>query len=107
MASNHYQFTNKATEDLHELLNYISDVICNPTAAKLIFEHIFKKLDTLCSFLESCPVVDNDFIKTRDVRKAIVDNYLMYYVYDRENKIIIVLRIVYARRDVSEILKNY
>ena len=106
MDSKNYQFTSKANEDLDEILNYFSNELSSPMAAKNFFVHIFESLDRLCLFPESCPLVDNEFIKRKDIRKSVIDNYILYYIYDKENSLIIVLRIVYGRRDINKILKS-
>ena len=106
MDSNHYEFTLKASEDLDEILNYISKDLCNQEAAKKFFNHLFADLDRLCLFPESCPLVDNEFIKRKDIRKSVIDNYLLYYSYDKEKALITILRIVYGKRNVFDIIYN-
>ncbi len=105
MASSRYIFTNKAIEDLDSILGYIYGVLCNPKAAKDFYDDVFKSLDNLTSYPESFPLVDNEFISRKDVRKLPIDNYVLYYTYDSKKAIISVLRIVYARRDIDELLK--
>ena len=39
-----------------------------------------------------------------DVRKKLVGNYIMYYLPSKEDKIIYVLRIIYGKRNMDEIL---
>lgn len=105
MASNAFQFTDAAKEDLDNTLSYISKELCNPIAAKNLFEKIEKKIDMICDFPESCPVVENEFVVRKDIRKSIVDNYIIYYIFEEDKKIISILRIVYGRRNLDEILK--
>lgn len=107
MGSSRYQFTNKAKEDLDMIINYISNNLCNPSAAKSFFEHLFDYLDNLCLFPESCPLVENEFIKRKDIRKSVIDNYILYYFYDKDDSIIFVLRIVYGKMSINEILKTF
>ena len=57
-------------------------------------------------FPESCTLVENEFVKRKDIRKSVIDHFLMYYVYDTDSSAIIVLRLVYGRRDLNEILKS-
>lgn len=106
MVSNHYEFTKKAEEDLDSILNYIAMELSNPSSAKLFFDQVFNDLDRLCSFPKSCPVVNNDFLKINNIRKLIINNFLLYYIFDESNLKIIVLRIVYGKRNNNEIFKN-
>lgn len=58
------------------------------------------------SFPESGSPVVNEFVPTTEVRKKLVANYIMYYLPDSSEKMIFVLRIVYGRRNVDEILRQ-
>lgn len=58
------------------------------------------------SFPESGSPVVNEFVLTTEVRKKLVANYIMYYLPDSSEKMIFVLRIVYGRRNVDEILRQ-
>ena len=107
MASNRYIFTSWAREDLDSILTYIFRVLGNPPAAKDFYNHVFKHLENLCSYPECFPLIENEFVKREDIRKIPIDNYVLYYTYDKEKSIISVLRIVYARRDIDEILKRF
>ena len=40
------------------------------------------------------------------IRKKVVGNYLLYYRADKERKTVWLLRIVYGRRDMDEVLKH-
>jgi len=99
MASNSFVFTEKASKDLEEILNYISVELANFMAAKLLFENIEKTVNLLCVFPESGNAVKNEYIIGQNVRKIAVNNYLLYYLYDSIKKCIIILRIVYVRRN--------
>ena len=105
MASNSFQFTDIATEDLDNTLSYISKELCNPVAAKNLFVKIEETIDRICDFPESCPVVENDYVVSKDIRKAVIDNYIMYYLFQEDKRLVSILRIVYGRRNLDEILK--
>jgi len=97
-----YKFTQKASEDLDDVLNYISVNLCNHLAANDLFNHIFKTIDNIINFPLIYPIISNEFIRRKDVRKAIVDNYNLYYIV--ENNIIYVLRIIYNKRGLTKII---
>lgn len=105
MASNSFQFTDIAKEDLDNTLSYISKELCNPAAAKNLFVKIEEAIDRICDFPESCPVVENDYVVSKDIRKAVIDNYIMYYLFQEDKRLVSILRIVYGRRNLDEILK--
>ena len=106
MASNGYKLTEIARRDLDETLDYISNVLFNPIAARDFFDKITEMIDTICAFPESCPIVENDFVVKTDIRKAFVGNYIMYYSFDKFEHMVWIIRIVYGRRNLEEILRS-
>ena len=58
------------------------------------------------AFPESGSLVHNEFLQVENVRKKLVENYIMYYLPDMGEKIIYILRIVYGKRNMDEILKK-
>ncbi len=93
-----FKFTDKAENDLDEILNYISNKLCNFQAAN----DLFKTIDNIIAFPLSYPLLENEYVRNRNTRKAIIDNYNLYYVI--ESNIIVVLRIIYNKRDLSELI---
>ena len=97
-----FKFTDKAENDLDEILNYISNKLCNFQAANDLFNIIFKTIDNIIASPLSYPLLENEYVRNRNTRKAIIDNYNLYYVI--ESNIIVVLRIIYNKRDLSELI---
>lgn len=101
-----YRFTKKAEQDLDEILNYISVDLVNPAAAQNLGRKIFEKIDMIRMFSDSGTPVDNEFLADKTVRKLSVDNYVIYYKTYYEEKVISIIRIVYGKRNLDEILKT-
>ena len=57
-----YRFTEKAEQDLDEILHYISVDLVNPTAAQNLGRKIFEKIDMVRIFPESGAPIDNEFL---------------------------------------------
>ena len=106
MVSNSFVFTNTANRELNDILFYIAVKLKNPIAAKNFFEKLNKKISYLCLFPESCPRLDNDLVVNINARKAFVGNYIVYYLFDTSNNMVVILRIVYAKRNLNEIIKE-
>ncbi|MDE5667848.1 MAG: type II toxin-antitoxin system RelE/ParE family toxin [Clostridia bacterium] len=101
-----YYFTQKAVNDIEDMLNYISVELCNPTAAKELNSEIFKNIEELSNFPDMGLLVENEYLADKSVRRILVNNYTIFYkVFDEEGKIYI-LRIVYAKRNFNEILSS-
>ena len=101
-----YSFTEKAEQDFDEILRYISFDLANPIAAQNLGRKIFEKIDIVRSFPESCAIVENEFLSDKTVRKLLVDNYIIYYKANHDEKIITIIRIVYGKRNLDEIIKT-
>lgn len=101
-----YRFTEKAGQDLDEILRFISVDLVNPTAAQNLGRKVFEKIDVVRAFPDSGAPVDNEFLADKTVRKLSVDNYVIYYKAHYEEKVISIIRIVYGKRNLDEILKT-
>ena len=97
-----YVFTKKSSTDLDNILNYISTNLCNNIAANNLFNNIFTTIDNIVTYPLSYPIVSNEYVRRKDVRKAVIDNYNLYFIV--KDSIIYVLRIIYNKRDLSELL---
>ncbi len=101
-----YFFTQKAESDLEDILQYIAVELANPQAASDFADTVQKKIDEIRLFPESGSLVANEFLINANVRKKSVGNYIMYYLPDLLKKRILVLRIVYGKRNMDEILRR-
>jgi plasmid stabilization system protein ParE len=101
-----YRFTEKAAKDLDDILRYISVDLSNPIAAQNFGKRVFEKIDLVRSFPLSCERVSNEFLDDNSIFKMLVDNYIIYYKVHFDEKIISILRVVYGKRNLDEILKT-
>lgn len=101
-----FRFTEKAVQDFDEILHYITVDLASPIAAQNLGKKIFEKIDCARSFPDSGAPVDNEFLGYKTVRKLLVDNYIIYYKAHNDEKIISIVRIVYGKRNLDEILRN-
>lgn len=106
MVSNTYKFTETAKIDLDNILHYVSIKLFNFEATKQLFEKVVETIDNICAFPESNPVINNEYLNRQDIRKAIINNYIMYYIFQKDVSNVLILRIVYGKRNLEEILKD-
>lgn len=100
-----YRLTQKANADLDDIVGYIAVELANPTAASHFADKLQEAIEEACSFPENGSFVINEFVPNTEVRKKLVGNYMMYYLPDSNEKMIFILRIVYGRRNMDEILR--
>lgn len=101
-----YQLTQKADADLDGIVEYIAVKLANPKVASDFVNKLKDVIEEAWDFPESGALVVNEFISDMQVRKKLVGNYILYYLPDFTNKIIFVLRIVYGRQNMDEILRK-
>lgn len=101
-----YFFTRKAEGDLEDTVRYIAVELANPQAASDFADALQKNIDEICLFPKSGSLVANEFLANANVRKKSIGNYIMYYLPDFLKKRILVLRIVYGKRNIDEILRR-
>ena len=99
-------FVEHAITDLQNILDYISVNLSNPQAAKLFYEKINEAIELICDFPYSHQVYQSSFVHSENIRIANVDNYSMSYEIDEQNKSVAILRIIYSKRNLEELLKS-
>ena len=108
MASKKYGYviTETAEADTDETFEYIAGDLANPYAASDFADELEKKIDEICKAPKTGRLVENEYLKRNDVRRILVGNYIVYYIIDDEARNIVILRLVYGKRDQDEILKS-
>lgn len=106
MASNSYRFTPQAKFDIEQAITYIIKEFDDKNAAKKLYDNLFNAIERIRLFPESCEAVDNTLIKNKNVRRALVGNYLLFYLYNQAKSEIVVLRFIYGKRSLLELLKE-
>lgn len=107
MTSNYqYHFTKKAKSDLDEILSYISVKLSNPDAASSFLKDVQTVIASICSVPKIGRMVENEFLPDKEIRKSLVGNYVLYYLPDAAEMTISILRILYGRRNLDELVRE-
>ena len=93
-----------AQKDIESIYNYICNNLVNKEAAVKLLNKINKKFDSIALFPKSAPLINNDYVKNKNIRKLLIDNYIAFYEVDDKNKEIRVIRIMYGMQNYIEIL---
>lgn len=106
MASERYSYlmTEAALSDAEEAIDYISNELCNPEAASSFADELEEKLEEICRTPKAGRPVQNPYLRRSDVRRFLVKNYTAYYIINEDK--IIVLRIVYSKRNQDTVLRD-
>lgn len=93
-----------AEQDLNAAVEYYCTVLKAPEAAHELVDQIEKKL----IFLSTDPLVykleHDEYLREHHIRSVLVKNHLIFYRVDPVVQEVLILRILYARRNWLEIL---
>lgn len=101
-----FRLTMKAEADLDDIVSYIMLELSNPKAATDFMDKLQRIIEETRSFPESGSAVVNEFLSDMEIRKKLIGNYIMYYLPDFTEKTILILRIIYGRRNMDEIFRR-
>jgi addiction module RelE/StbE family toxin len=96
------EYSKEARQDLLDLKRYIKYNLQEPNIAKKLTDKIKTEINKLVDNPTIYSIIDDELIKKFEIRKIIVDNYIVFYRVNH-NKIQIV-RIVYGRRNWINLL---
>ncbi len=94
----------RAQADFEDIFQYISEKLCNSTAAVSLIDEMENSLDLVCQNPQMFPLVCSDMIKDKSLRKLIVKDYIIFYRPDDQKREIQVVRVLYGMMDYVDIL---
>jgi plasmid stabilization system protein ParE len=98
-----YCFTGIAEQDVDDIFHYIAIELDNPIAASAFMKRLEKAIDEITSFPKCGSPLDNEYVSVKDIRKLPLSNYLLYYRFDEASQKVVILRILYGKRDLQQI----
>ena len=98
-----YWLTKRAESDLDGIVSYIAVALANPQAASVFVDKLQDNIEETRAFPESGSLVHNEFLQVENVRRKLVGNYIMYYLPNTAENIILILRIVYGKQNITDI----
>lgn len=93
-----------ARQDMVDIAGYISRTLANPQAAMVLAEELVKAAGKLTEFPYAHAVYYPIRPLKHEYRKLIVRNYLVLYRVDEEARTATITRVLYAKRDISQLL---
>lgn len=96
------EYSLDAKQDLIEIKQYIKYNLQEPEIAQKLILKIRKEISALKNNPEIYTIIDDDIIKKLEIRKLIIDNYIVFYRIKNNN--IQIVRIMYGRRNWINLL---
>ncbi len=95
-------YSKEAKEDLVEIKQYIKYNLQEPETAEKLITKIKNEINNLKHNPKIYGVIDDELIRKLEIRKLIVDNYIIFYRIKNDN--IEIVRIMYGRRNWISLL---
>lgn len=96
------EYSKESKQDLIDIKKYIKYNLQEPDTAKRLINKIRTEINKIIDKPELYAIIDDDFIKKLEIRKIIVDNYIVFYRI--KNKTIQIVRVLYGRRNWINLL---
>lgn len=99
--------TAQADADLRGIYEYIAFELLSSDNAAGQFDRLEEHIIGLEKFPEKFRPYEKEPWHSRGLRVMPVDNYLVFYIPNKDAGIVTVIRVMYAGRDVDNQLNNY
>lgn len=101
--SNSYRvsYSPEARNDLKDLYAYIAYELQSPATAKNQVNRIRKEVRSLAFMPLRCVLVDWEPWKSLEMRRMLVDHFVVFYTVDSDARTVTIIRIVYGGRDME------
>ena len=95
-----------ALDDLRNIYAYIAYILLVPDTAERQVNRIRKEIRSLDLFPERNSVVEWEPWASMGMRKVPVDNYIVFYLPDKEKRIVLIVRVFYGGQDIEHIIQE-
>ena len=95
----HIDITEPAENDLREIGHYILRELLEPAIANKLVGKIGDAILTLEELPLRNPLITDEKMSKRGIRKLLIDNYIVFYMVSEQQRTVTIIRILYGRRD--------
>ena len=99
------EYLPQAMQDMADIARYISRDLSNPAAADKLARALIKAADKLVDFPYKNRVYQPIRPLKQEYRRQIVQNYILFYYVDEDQKLVTIARAIYARRAYGKLLE--
>ena len=99
------EVSEQADSDLRGIFEYIAFELQAPENASGQLERLEEQILSLDTIPERYRKYEKEPWETRGLRVLPVDNYVILYIPDSDKKVVTILRVMYAGRDIDNQLK--
>ena len=95
------EVSEQADSDLREIFDYIAFELQSPENASGQLDRLEEQMLSLYTMPERYRKYEKEPWKSRGLRVLPVDNYVVLYISDSNKKVVTILRVMYAGRDID------
>ena len=95
-------FSEQSEMDLRSIYEYIAVKLLSPSNAYLQFSRIEESILSLASMPLRFKLYNSKHWQKKCLHIMPVDNYVVLYAVDNENKVVSIVRIMYVSRDIEK-----
>ena len=96
------RMSTKAKNDYKKIIRYIKSNLHEPIIAEKYAILIKDRIDSLKYYPQKFEVASSVIVKQDNIRKLIINNYIVFYKIKEESKEVYILRIMYSGSDWIE-----
>ena len=100
------ELTEQAKEDLRKIYEYIAEVLLVPGVALCQLERIENGILSLEEMPERFRLYEKEPWYSRGIHQMPVDNFIVFYIAEKVEKIVTVIRVLYGGMDIDEQFKK-
>lgn len=100
------KMTPEAKSDLRSIFEYIAFDLQSIQSASNQLDRLEKSIASLDQMPERFRLYEKEPWHSRNLRIMPVDNYVVFYIPDSENKLVTVIRVMYGGRDADRQLNQ-
>ncbi len=100
------RMTPQAQNDLRGIFEYIALTLQSPMNAASQLDRLEESIDSLEQMPERFRVYDKEPWRSRNLRIMPVDHYLVFYIPNREEETVTIIRVIYGGRDIDRQLES-
>lgn len=93
-----------AKSDIDNIIHYIAINLQNKSAAKKLAESFIDGANSILNFPYGSSIYQPMGILKNEYRSIRIKNFLMFYTIDEKEKLVIVVRVLYQKRNINNIL---
>ena len=101
------EISEQADSDLRGIFEYIAFELQSPENASGQLDRLEEQILSLDTMPERYRKYEKEPWKSRGLRVLPVDNYVVLYISDSNKKVVTILRVMYAGRDIDNQLNFY